>query len=46
MRIREVIDHVDVPVPTTGNILTTKIVKAHGVAHYVFTLEKTANLIE
>jgi alpha-galactosidase len=43
VRIRDVVDHADVTVPT-GNIFTTKTVKMHGVAHYVLSLAKSGNL--
>lgn len=41
--IRDVILQSDVAVPT-GNIFTTKAVKMHGVAHYVFTFGKKESL--
>lgn len=44
LRIRDVIARADVAIPS-GGVLTSKPVKPHGVAHYVFTLGKS-NLIE
>jgi alpha-galactosidase len=43
--IRDVLAHADVAVPT-NNLFVTKTVKMHGVAHYVFTLAKPAQLAE
>ena len=39
LKIRDVVAHADVPVPT-NEYFTTKAVKTHGVAHYIFTLGK------
>ena len=35
--IRDVVEHKDMPLPSTS-YFTTKIVKRHAVANYVFTL--------
>jgi hypothetical protein len=43
MRIRDVVEHADVGIPN-GTTFTTKTVKMHGVAHYVFTLGESGDL--
>jgi len=40
--VRDVVEHSDVTIPTT-NVFTSKMVKLHSVANYIFTFEAKKN---